>query len=197
MERRRTVGRYRLIDLGMWLMMLLVFETVVLKAATRWFPAQAYYVSVVPAISAIVYMRWGAWGIVHAVLGGVVTGVNLRLGRTGVLIYTLGNALSVGALGLIRLMGSDAVRTDAVRTMLYGFAVFALMLAGKALAGLVFRMDASLGRMLLRFAPEIITLLFTEVVLWIARRQDGVFEPQREYLKRIQKQQEQERGENP
>ena len=197
MEKRRTVGQYRLIDLGMWLMMLAVFETIVLKAALRWFPAQAYYVSVVPAICAIVYMRWGAWGLLHAVIGGAVTGLNMGLDNRGMLVYTLGNALSIGALGLIKALGSGRIRKDALMTLLYGLVVFMLMLAGKALTALILSSGKNLIGALLSFAPEVITLLFTLVIVWISRRLDGVFEPQREYLSRIQSQQEQERGENP
>ena len=195
MGKQRTAAQYRLIDLGLWLAIMLVFETVVLKAALSWFAAQAYYISVVPAVTAIVYMRWGAWGILHAVLGGLITGFNMGFGWEGILVYALGNALSIGAWGLLRLMGPENTRKDVLKTLLYALAVFLLMLLGKALAACLF--DRSVYRTLITFAPEIVILLFTEVVIWIARRLDGVFEPQEAYLIRIQKQLKQERGENP
>jgi hypothetical protein len=69
------------------------------------------------------------------------------------------------------------------------------MIAGRSLVMLL--QGASLQQIYRRFAPEIVTLLFTEVIVWIVKRLDGVFEPQGQYVKRISKEQEQERGENP
>ena len=174
---------------------MLVFESLVVRAALKWFPAQAYYVSVVPAIAAIVYMRWGAWGVIHAVLGGAVTGLMMGFGKDGILIYMLGNALSVLAVGLIKLFGSESLRKDVLKTLVYGLTVFVLMLAGKALVAVA--LGSPIKQAFTAFAPEVVILLFTEVILWIARRLDGVFEPQAHYVRRVQQEQEQERGENP
>ncbi|MBQ9409270.1 MAG: hypothetical protein IJU28_07795 [Clostridia bacterium] len=195
MEKRRSLSLYRLIDIAIWLALMLVFESLVVRAALKWFPAQAYYVSVVPAIAAIVYMRWGAWGVIHAVLGGAVTGLMMGFGKDGILIYMLGNALSVLAVGLIKLFGSESLRKDVLKTLLYGLTVFVLMLAGKALVAVA--LGSPIKQAFTAFAPEVVILLFTEVILWIARRLDGVFEPQAHYVRRVQQEQEQERGENP
>ncbi|MBQ6646545.1 MAG: hypothetical protein IJM56_07685 [Clostridia bacterium] len=195
MEKRRSLSLYRLIDTAIWLALMLVFESLVVRAALKWFPAQAYYVSVVPAIAAIVYMRWGAWGVIHAVLGGAVTGLMMGFGKDGILIYMLGNALSVLAVGLIKLFGSESLRKDVLKTLLYGLTVFVLMLAGKALVAVA--LGSPIKQAFTAFAPEVVILLFTEVILWIARRLDGVFEPQAHYVRRVQQEQEQERGENP
>ena len=66
-----TVSRYRTIDLMLFALILFIFEGVATTAATRWFPAQPYAVSVVPAVLAIVMMRWGPWAALHGVLGGL------------------------------------------------------------------------------------------------------------------------------
>ena len=195
MKKRRSLSLYRLIDTAIWLALMLVFESLVVRAALKWFSAQAYYVSVVPAIAAIVYMRWGAWGVIHAVLGGAVTGLMMGFGKDGILIYMLGNALSVLAVGLIKLFGSESLRKDVLKTLLYGLTVFVLMLAGKALVAVA--LGSPIKQAFTAFAPEVVILLFTEVILWIARRLDGVFEPQAHYVRRVQQEQEQERGENP
>ena len=59
LERQRSVGAYRTMDLAMFAAMVVVFETLLVNAATRWFPGQPYTVSVTPAVTAIVLMRWG------------------------------------------------------------------------------------------------------------------------------------------
>lgn len=51
MNRHRTLKRYRNIDLGLFALMLIVAEYLIIRAATRWFPAQPYTVSVAAAIN--------------------------------------------------------------------------------------------------------------------------------------------------
>ena len=72
MNRQRTLKQYRMIDLAFFALMLLVAEYLIVRAANHWFPAQPYTVSVAAAIVSLVYMRWGWWGGIHAVLAGLV-----------------------------------------------------------------------------------------------------------------------------
>ena len=80
MQTRRTAEQYRAIDLSLFALMLMVFETVIVRAATGWFPAEAWTVSVVPAVTVIVMVRWGPWCAIHAALGGVVTVLAMKAG---------------------------------------------------------------------------------------------------------------------
>ena len=61
--------------------------------------------------------------------------------------------------------------------------ILALVLAAVMLLSLLLGADvASLPRF---FTTEVITDLFTLVVLWIVRRLDGMLEDQRHYLRRV------------
>ena len=84
------------------------------------------------------------------------------------------------------------VRDDALKTLLYGLCVILLMQLGRALVSLLF--GAGMGDALRFFTTDVISVLFTLVILWIARRQDGVFENQRHYLLRLQREREKEEG---
>ena len=64
------------------------------------------------------------------------------------------------------------------------------MLTGRALIALIF--SAPLKTLILYYTPEVITLLFTLVALWIVRRLDGLFENQIHYLKRIHREMQSE-----
>ena len=72
MERRRSLNQYRAVDLALWSLMFLVFESLIYTASTRWFPGQPYTVSLVPAITGIILIRWGAWAAVPALGGGLL-----------------------------------------------------------------------------------------------------------------------------
>ena len=192
MQRRRTVKQYRALDLGMFALMLVVAETLAVTAARRWFPNEPYTVSVTPAITTIVMMRWGPWAGLHAVLGGIVYCMASGAGMKHYIIYAAGNLLSLAALAYIRAATPEGIRQSTLKSLLLALAVTLLMQLGRALLAVIF--GASPTAAVGFFTTDAITLLFTLVLVWIARRLDGIFEDQKHYLLRIQRQENEERG---
>lgn len=185
MARQRSLGEYRAIDLGCFVLMLAVFEPVLHFAATKLFPAEPYTVSAVAALTAIVMMRWGPWAAIHAVLGGILACLLAGARWDQYLIYGLGNLLSLVALLLLKAWGKEETRKDALQSIGFGLMTALLMQLGRGLLALVLGNDwrVCLGF----FTTGVITDLFTAVVVWVARRLDGIFEDQIHYLMRIQK----------
>lgn len=191
MEKERTVGQYRAIDLALFALMLAVAETLIVKAAGSWFPDQLYTLSAVAAITAIVMMRWGPWAAIHAVLGGAALCWAGGARMEQYVIYCGGNLLGLGALALRKWLGPEEIRQDALKTMLFGVTTAVLMQLGRALVSLLF--GASAGDMLRFVATDVLTVLFTAIVMWIARRVDGLFEDQIHYLLRLSREREEEK----
>ena len=73
MHPHRTVSQYRAIDLSLFAIILIVFETLLVRASTVWFPHEMWTVSLTAAVTGIVMVRWGPWCAIHAVIGGIVT----------------------------------------------------------------------------------------------------------------------------
>lgn len=168
----------------MMAVLLLIFETIIIMASNRWFPGEPYTVSLTPAITAIVLIRWGPWAAIHAFLGALVLCIESDAGLTQYAVYCLGNLFSLLALPVIRKMGGDsAVRSDSLKTLLYGLIVLFMMQAGRAIVALI--CGTSIAVVFGFFTTEAITDLFTLVILWIVRRLDGILEEQQHYLKRI------------
>ena len=188
----RSYVRYRSIDLTLFAVMLVVFEGIIVTASTRWFAGQPYTVSVVPLIIAIVMIRWGPWAVLHAALGGFVFCLFSKAAPRQYAIYCVGNLFSLAALFLIRWQGDEKIRADALKTWVYGLAVLALIHLGRGLVSLFFGggVAAALGF----FTTDVITALFTLVILWFVRKLDGMLENQNHYLLRLQEEQEEERG---
>ncbi len=189
MQGKGTIGRYRAIDLSLFAVMLAVFETIVVKAGTAWFREEPWMVSVTGVITAIVMMRWGPWAAIHAVLGGLVLCAVSGAGARQPLmwaIYGIGNLGGMAGLLLLKKWGGEAIRNNVYRTLLFGAAVLLGMQIGRALLSLILIRDS--GALILYFTPEIVTMLFTLVLMWIVRRVDGLFEDQRHYLKRFHQQ---------
>ncbi|MBR6569014.1 MAG: hypothetical protein IKK75_01035 [Clostridia bacterium] len=192
MERKRTVGQYKAIDLALFAVMTAVGEWLVINAARFWFPGQLYCLSIVPLMTAIVMMRWGPWAAVHALLGSAV--YCLGSGAQGAsqwATYCAGSLLGLGALGMLRAMGKERIRGDALLSMAFGGVTVLLMQLGRGLVSLIF--GGTLRGMIVFFTMDVITLLFTVVVMWVVRRLDGVFEDQINYLLRVNREQEEEK----
>ena len=192
MKGEMTVARYRAIDLTLFAAILAVFETVIVNAATRWFPNEPYTVSAVPAVVAIVMMRWGPWAAIHAALGGLVTCFAFRAGARQYAVYIAGNLLGLGALAMRRTLGAEKIRGDAFLTVVFGLIAALLMQLGRAAVSLLF--GAAPVEAAGFLTTDVITLLFTAVIVWIARHLDGVFEDQKHYLTRVSEEREREKG---
>ena len=66
------------------------------------------------------------------------------------------------------------------------------MWLGRALCALL--LGSSLDVCLQFFTTDTLSGVFTMVIVWIASRLDGIFEPQKSYLLRLHREMEQEKG---
>lgn len=188
MEQKRTFEQYRAIDLSLFALILAVLEYLIVNAARFWFADQLYTVSLAAAVTAIVYMRWGVWGGIHAALAGLVYAWVAGGNAQQFFIYGAGNLLSLLAVTLFRVFDKERVRKEGFLSVLFALLVQLLMQGGRALAALLF--GASPAAAVAFFTTDSLSLLFTGVIVWIARRLDGVYEDQKHYLLRINAQKE-------
>lgn len=190
MGKQRTIRQYRALDLFLFAAMLVFFEALIHLASTSWFPSQPWTVSLTPAITAVVLIRWGPWGGIHAVLGALVLCLVSMAQPVQYAVYLLGNLFALLALPALKLFGGKGeitARSD--KTVLFGLLVLALMQGGRALTALALGYLPTLA--LGFFTTEVVTDLFTLLILWIVRRLDGMLEDQRSYLRRIAEEEEQ------
>ena len=182
MKQQRTWKEYRAIDLSMLALALAIFEFLIVRAANWWFPGQPFTVSLAAAMTAIVYMRWGAWGAIHAVEAGLV--FCFFSGATGgqFLIYCAGNLFSLAAVLLLKVFGKERVRTGHL-SLIFPLLVQVLMQGGRAAVALL--LGARPADTVGFFTTDSLSLLFTFVIVWIARKLDGVYEDQKHYLLRV------------
>ena len=192
MQPRRTIGQYRAIDLSLFALILIVFETIIVRASTRWFPQEAWTVSVVAAVTAIVMVRWGSWAGIHAVIGGIVFVLASHGTGSQYVIYGIGNLAGLAVLPLLKKWGWQKLHSNMLLNFLYGLLTLLFMQAGRGLLSLAF--GASLSAAMGFVTTDAVSCIFTLVILWITTRLDGMLEDQRHYLERLNEQQEKEGG---
>lgn len=182
-----SFNQYRLIDLGIFAVILIIFESIASKAALS-FTSQPYSISIVSAITCIIFMRWGIWGCFHAVLGGFVYCFVTGGAADQYIIYMIGNLFSVAALLLLKRIGPDRVREKVFLSLLLSVLVSLLMQLGRGIVAVVFGASPN---MIAGFVfTDSVSTLFAMVITGIVRKLDGVFEDQKSYLIRLNREEE-------
>lgn len=183
MRRQLSFQEYRNIDLTLFALMTVIFEYVIIRASSSWFPDQPFTVSLAAGITSIVYMRWGAWGGIHAALVGFV--YCYFSGGTGnhFIIYMVGNLFSLPAVLMLKKLGYEKVRTGRYLCLFFPLLVQLLMLGGRSVVSIV--LGASPAVALGFITTDPLSILFTLLIVWIVRGLDGIYENQKHYLLRI------------
>lgn len=192
MRNQITFRQYRRMDLIFFTALLCLCESLIVLAASRWFPGEPYTLSLTAAVTALVMIRWGGFALIPALAGGLSVCLASRAAPGQYLIYCLGNLAAMGMLPLVKRIGWQKIRDDVLLAMLYGFLTCLAMQLGRLIIALALGNDpmACLGFI----TTDVLSLLFAVLITWIARRLDGMLEEQKHYLFRIQKEKEQNKG---
>ena len=193
MNRQISFSQYRQIDLIIMTAVLAISQFFIHVASSFWFPEQLYVVSPVAAVVALVMMRWSGYAAIHAVFGGLFFTALSGGTWQHFFIYGAGNLLSMLALVMFKVFGKERIRQDALLALAFGLITQLLMQLGRAAVAAIlgFSAAACLGFI----TTDILSALFTLFIIWIVRRIEGLFEDQKSYLLRIQREQQVERGE--
>lgn len=193
MNRQISFGQYRAIDLTIMLVLQAVSQMVIHFAATVLYADQLYIVSPVAAVVALVMMRWNGWAAIHACVGGLLYALVAGGNWQHLLIYGIGNLLSLAALLMLKALGKEKIRKDALLTIIFAFLTQILMQLGRSAVAALLGYPADIC---IRFiTTDLLSCLFCVVIVWSARRVEGLFEDQKHYLLRIQREHKAERGE--
>lgn len=178
-----TIRRYQSVDLMIWSILLLVFEFIVVKAGSVWFRNQLWTLSIVPALVAIVYMRWGAFGIFYSALGGIALCFASGASTQQYLIYTLGNMFSIVLLFMVKFIGKEKIRESVSTSIIFALVSALSMQIGRGVVATL--LGNGIGSVVTFITTDIISDLFALLIVCITRKLDGVFEDQISYLVRV------------
>lgn len=174
--------RYKAVDLAMLAVILAVFEALASVAAKNWFPLQLFSLSPTLAVVSIVMMRWGGWAAIHAVVGGLSYCIATGGDTKQFAVYCIGNCGALLALFLFKIFSKEKVRGTWLKSAVFAVVAFCGAMIGRWVISLFFGGES----IITYFATDCLTLVFTIVVVLIARRADGLFEDQRAYLIRTE-----------
>ena len=181
--------KYRVIDLLIFTGLYLLLEFLISLAATYWFPEQPYIVSLMLPFLLIVMMRWGPYaGILAAISAPFYVLIYHGSGWT-YLVFLFGNIGFMGLLGFLLPIGKKKVRDNIFLTFSYIVIGFLHLELFRGLGAMIF--EHSGIEIIWRFIwTDMLSLVFSLVVVFIARLADGIFEDQKAYMFRKQRERE-------
>lgn len=184
MKKQISLAQYRTTDLIFLCVIMVVTQTLISVAASKWYPTELYVASPIAAVVALVMMRWNGYAAVHALIGGLLYAFLHGGSWQYFLIYGGGNLLCVAALLLFRIWDKERIRKSSFLALLYAFCVQLLMLLGRALMALL--LGYPLAACVVFITTDTLSLLLTLVAIWCVRRIEGLFEDQIHYLLRVE-----------
>lgn len=191
MEKENTLNRYKAIDITIWVLLLVVFETVIAKAGSSWFKEQPYTLSLVPALTLIMYMRWSIYGLPYSALGGLVLSLAYGADGKSILVYALGNLFSIVVYIVMKKVGKQKVTNSAFLSAVFADFMAVMMQLGRALVSLL--VGSGTGSFVSFFLTDVLSGFFALIIILIVRKREGVFEDQICYLKRLNSEEEEEK----
>lgn len=191
MKHQITFRQYRAMDITVFTVLLCVCETLITLGATRWFPGEPYTLSITPAVTALVMVRWGALAAIPAFGGAFVFCVASGATLPQYAIYCVGNLAALALTQFLYRDGWKCLHNQVLLALLYGLLTALLMQLGRALVALV--LGNSLAVCAGFILTDVLSTLFAVLIVWIAKRLDGMLEEQKHYLTRVAEEQEKER----
>lgn len=186
--------QYRAIDLGILAVVTVVFETITALAATRWFPDQLYTLSPTITMICIVMMRWNGYAAIHALLGGAAFCMASGATQRQMILYCIGNCFALLALLLFKFIGKAKIKEKFYLTALFTVCAYVGAQLGRWIISLIF--GGPWDSVIVFLSTDCLSLLFAVVVVLISRRADGLFEDQKSYLIRLDKERRKKEAED-
>ncbi len=181
--RRITVEQYRNVDLMMWIVMTVIFETITTMATIKWFYLQPVALSITLALVCAVMMRWNGYAAIVAAIGGLVVCIISGANIEQYIIYCIGNMFALIAMLLMKYLGKEKIQNGFLNKVLFAMVAYVGMVLGRWIISLFFGGDFTAFTVYI--TTDIMSLLFAVMILHILGKCDGMIEDQKAYLQRV------------
>ena len=190
---------YRAIDLCIMTAIIIIGELILSFASNVWFKLDSLAISITLPILLIVSMRWG-WRVVYpAAIGGLMSCLFSQISGGQkftlqlLLISEVGTLTILFSLVWFKLIGKQKTKENLAIALCFAIVMYLLNSVGSGIATAIVNGDGLFACIVLYFTRNSITCLFAAIIIIIVRKLDGVFEDQKTYLLRLEKQKEQEK----
>lgn len=175
-----SLKSYRLFDLAVFTVLLAVFEVIAVRAV-GWF-GELYSISLFLTISLLVMMRWGAWSAVTILAGALAYCWANGAAFENYVVYVIGDLFLLFNLFWF-FLGKGRVRKGYF-SMFFVLSGYLLTELGRAIVSAFFGRNF-ISALIGFLGTDLINSLLALLIVEIAKRQNGLFEDQIEYMRRL------------
>lgn len=185
-----SVKQYRATDLAIFALITIVSELLGYYA-TVWFSGSAFFtLSLVIPITCLVLVRWGWPAVFFPIIGGVTLCLVNNFGINYYGAYCLGGTFIMLMLLPAKLIGVDRIRGKWYFTALFAVGAWLCVYLGRStLWAICYAISpvegATAATGFSGFGLDVMSLFICVLVLIIMRKLDGMFEDQKSYLRRL------------
>ncbi len=154
-------------------------------ATDKWFSLQGMAISITFTMVCITALRWGALSVIPSLAGAFVYCAVLSANVRQFAIYCGGSLFCLITVPLLNKLGKEKVRLKFNYRLCYVLATYLAITVGRWIVSLIF--ELTFDTFLPFITTDILSLLFTIVVLGAIKGSDGLLEDQKEYLLRLEK----------
>lgn len=180
-----TFKQYRQIDLFIWCILTAVFEAIASLASNKWFVLQAMTISISLTMVAITMMRWNAFAVLPSLIGALASCIASGAETKEYLVYCGGSIFCLLALPVLKALKKDRVKKSFPYLLVFTVSLYLSLVLGRWICSLIF--ELSLSSILAFLGTDVLSLLFALLVLSLTKSADGLFEDQKAYLFRLER----------
>lgn len=182
-----SLKQYKTTDLFLFALILAASETINYFIINKWFQGSVTYIfSLILPIALTVMMRWGWEGILYAMVGGALFCAFNGASWQSYLIYIIGYALIGVMLFATKFFGKERIRSKWYFSVLFVVLGWIAACIGKILVRCCLG-NVNFWGLLDFFTTDLFNLVAGVVVVLVLRKLDGMFEDQKAFLKRLDK----------
>ena len=185
LQKHLTYKQYRATDLILFAIIFVALEGITATLANKLVNVN-FTITFCYLLASLVIMRWGAWGAVHCVLSGVTYALASKGDVMQIVSFAVGNLFALSSLIYLKAVGKDKVSKSFALSSVFVIIIYLFTAIGRSVMLSIFKGVNFFGVLTASLTTDVLSLVITLLVVFIARRQDGLFEDQKAYLFRTQ-----------
>lgn len=185
-QKNLSFKQYKAMDLIVFAVIFMVLEGVLVTLSNKLINVN-FAVSLLYTVAALVIMRWGAVAAIHLALGGIVFCLASHGDILQYVGFSVGNCFALLSLLYTHFLGKKKVRDSFTLSGIFVIIIYLTVCIGRSVLLSILKGVNLWQLFIATLSSDLLSLVITLIIVLISRKQDGLFEDQKGYLLRTQK----------
>lgn len=185
-QKNLSFKQYKAMDLIVFAVIFTVLEGVLVTLSNKLINVN-FAVSLLYTVAALVIMRWGAVAAIHLALGGIVFCLASHGDILQYVGFSVGNCFALLSLLYTHFLGKKKVRDSFTLSGIFVIIIYLTVCIGRSVLLSILKGVNLWQLFIATLSSDLLSLVITLIIVLTSRKQDGLFEDQKGYLLRTQK----------